>query len=120
MLFKVTGGYPSDWCPFLLCRDLQLIEPLCSHVAAATADGFIVLYGGFTGTGIAETLQFVDIAGRSDDEIGCGWQRGAAAAVEPRFGASLCPAPAAWAASGVVLFGGVNAERDCSDMWLLK
>jgi hypothetical protein len=84
-------------------------------------------------------------------------------ALQPRFGASLCPAPAAWAAAasssssssagasgsggssgssgssgsggssggaagstsgsgagGVVLFGGVNAEHDLCDVWLLR
>ena len=105
---------------------MQLLEPLCSHVAASTADGYMVLYGGFTGAGIADSLHYVKT------ETGGPWLRGPASSLgslEPRFGACLCSRPvltdegsseSRGGDGGVVLFGGVNAENDFSDVWYLK
>lgn len=85
----------------------------------------MLVYGGFTGTAIAENLQYVKIETMSKAAGINGWNQvlcDNTSAVEPRFGASLCTAPAAWCddGRGVVLFGGVNAARDCGDVWLFR
>jgi hypothetical protein len=108
--------------------ELDLGQPLCSHVAGCSADGTIVIFGGFNGESISESVYCcADVSP---------WEGGSnrlqevslSAAIEPRFGACVCSAPS-WlltarertgtSPAGIVLFGGVNAEHDLNDFWLL-
>lgn len=105
--------------------ELDIAQPLCSHVVGCSADGTLVIFGGFNGVSVSESVYCANVSTGTGNRM---HEATLSATVESRFGACVCSAPS-WlftsreradvAPAGIVLFGGVNAEHDLNDFWLL-
>lgn len=104
--------------------EMSLPLPMCAAQAAAGSDGSIILVGGFTTNGINNTVYVATTCNSGWREVSIA-DTSADTSLRGRFGHSVCQAPS-WLISpsgssvrGVVLFGGVDAERDYGDCWII-
>ena len=130
-----STGHPLEW---LQREDMTLSNPRCAHggVICELQNGkrLLSLVGGFTGNGIAEdiTSRPIDIHNKST-AISSSWTSArCGAAIGARFGVAVCSSPK-WLLdfkfpnatqhhfeeSAVLLYGGINMEKDFGDVLLL-
>lgn len=130
------------------CAHGGAIIPFPSDIAGEPDIVAMCLFGGFTGAGVSADLIMADITPVTSSTTSvssttrsiCPWKTvNVKGEMPPRFGLAMCVAPnwvnantttsstgvAAVADSsvtrpGLVIFGGVNAERDLNDFWLLQ
>ena len=124
----ISGNSGAHWH---LRSDLTLPMGMCAFEAAAGTDGSIVIIGGFTASGISDIIYSSSI-----NTDAAGWMAVSLSlesfALRGRFGHAVCQAPD-WllvpsstadsittAGAGLLMFGGVDVERDYGDCWMLK
>jgi hypothetical protein len=118
----------------------SILPPLLLHSPA------MLLFGGFTGLGISEDIIVCELSAESLAPVSSllaetvSWRVVQPASdpdglsITARFGHSMCPMPSSCSpvpgdalseetvtpCRGVLVFGGIDAERDYNDMWILE
>lgn len=118
---------------------------IVSNTTTETNVVAMCLLGGFTGAGVSADLIIADmssvvasstssLSSDSSTTSPCRWRTAnVKGSVPPRFGLAMCVAPdwmtpgtsspvsdSTVSKPGIVVFGGVNAERDLNDFWILN
>jgi Kelch motif len=106
------------------CPSLRLPTGCCAHTASWVGGNSLCVFGGFReNSGISGELLVADVEDSGlDDGSGAAWvprlSNRLPSALEPRFG-HCASTVRLETTSALLVFGGVNAEKDFADLWVV-